>query len=76
MNLSRKCVELVPHEMSDSTVVNQSMLFVFASHRHHVLHHQQNDKETYNCLNHLYKGQAPYTVENSSLSEYGVLGKG
>ncbi|XP_052786146.1 2-oxoglutarate dehydrogenase complex component E1-like isoform X2 [Mya arenaria] len=44
------------------------------SHRHHVLHHQQQDGVTHNCLNHLYKGQAPYTVENSSLSEYGVLG--
>ncbi|KAH3861639.1 hypothetical protein DPMN_024573 [Dreissena polymorpha] len=45
------------------------------SHRHHVLHHQTLDKVRYNALNHIYKGQAPYTVENSSLSEYGVLGK-
>ncbi|XP_052262129.1 2-oxoglutarate dehydrogenase complex component E1-like isoform X3 [Dreissena polymorpha] len=44
------------------------------SHRHHVLHHQTLDKVRYNALNHIYKGQAPYTVENSSLSEYGVLG--
>lgn len=44
------------------------------SHRHHVLHHQTKDKDTYVCLNNLYKGQAPYTVCNSSLSEYGVLG--
>ncbi|KAL4240079.1 hypothetical protein ACF0H5_000873 [Mactra antiquata] len=44
------------------------------SHRHHVLHNQVLDKDTYVCLNHLYKGQAPYTVVNSSLSEFGVLG--
>ncbi|XP_060560261.1 2-oxoglutarate dehydrogenase complex component E1-like isoform X4 [Ruditapes philippinarum] len=44
------------------------------SHRHHVLHNQLVDKDTHICLNHLYKGQAPYTVVNSSLSEYGVLG--
>jgi 2-oxoglutarate dehydrogenase E1 component len=44
------------------------------SHRHHVLHHQTQDKSTYNALAHLYPDQAPYTVCNSSLSEYGVLG--
>ncbi|XP_070509691.1 2-oxoglutarate dehydrogenase complex component E1-like isoform X2 [Chironomus tepperi] len=44
------------------------------SHRHHVLHHQEVDKATYRPLNHLYPDQAPYTVCNSSLSEYGVLG--
>lgn len=44
------------------------------SHRHHVLHHQAVDKATYRPLCHLYPDQAPYTVCNSSLSEYGVLG--
>ncbi|KAK7112604.1 2-oxoglutarate dehydrogenase complex component E1-like isoform X1 [Littorina saxatilis] len=44
------------------------------SHRHHVLHHQEIDKKTYVPLNHLFQDQAHYTVCNSSLSEYGVLG--
>ncbi|XP_055333582.1 LOW QUALITY PROTEIN: 2-oxoglutarate dehydrogenase complex component E1-like [Paramacrobiotus metropolitanus] len=44
------------------------------SHRHHVLHDQSVDKKTYRPLNHLWPDQAPYTVCNSSLSEYGVLG--
>ncbi|XP_068082629.1 2-oxoglutarate dehydrogenase complex component E1 [Anabrus simplex] len=44
------------------------------SQRHHVLHHQTIDKATYRPLCHLYPDQAPYTVCNSSLSEYGVLG--
>ncbi|XP_059156850.1 2-oxoglutarate dehydrogenase complex component E1-like isoform X2 [Physella acuta] len=44
------------------------------SHRHHVLHHQTIDKKTIVPLNKLYPDQAPYTVCNSSLSEYGVLG--
>ncbi|KAI1285828.1 2-oxoglutarate dehydrogenase, mitochondrial [Halotydeus destructor] len=44
------------------------------SHRHHVLHHQTLDKTTYRPLCHLWPDQAPYTVCNSSLSEYGVLG--
>ncbi|XP_022901926.1 2-oxoglutarate dehydrogenase complex component E1 isoform X3 [Onthophagus taurus] len=44
------------------------------SHRHHVLHHQTVDKATYNPLCHLYPDQAPYSVSNSSLSEYAVLG--
>lgn len=44
------------------------------SHRHHVLHHQTIDKTTYRALCHLWPDQAPYTVCNSSLSEYGVLG--
>lgn len=44
------------------------------SHRHHVLHHQTIDKTTYRPLSHLWPDQAPYTVCNSSLSEYGVLG--
>jgi len=44
------------------------------SHRHHVLHDQNRDKVVYVPLNHLYENQAEYTVCNSSLSEYGVLG--
>lgn len=44
------------------------------SHRHHVLHHQLVDKATYRPLCHLYPDQAPYSVNNSSLSEYAVLG--
>ncbi|KAK3858902.1 hypothetical protein Pcinc_034936 [Petrolisthes cinctipes] len=44
------------------------------SHRHHVLHHQKVDKSQYNSLANLYPDQAPYTVCNSSLSEYAVLG--
>lgn len=44
------------------------------SHRHHVLHHQTIDKTTYRALCHVFPDQAPYTVCNSSLSEFGVLG--
>ncbi|XP_072342130.1 2-oxoglutarate dehydrogenase complex component E1 [Scyliorhinus torazame] len=44
------------------------------SHRHHVLHDQNTDKKTCTPMNHLWPNQAPYTVCNSSLSEYGVLG--
>jgi len=44
------------------------------SHRHHVLHHQTQDRSTYKPLANLYPDQAPYSVCNSSLSEYGVLG--
>ena len=44
------------------------------SHRHHVLHHQTQDKSTYKPLANLYPDQAPYSISNSSLSEYGILG--
>uniref|UniRef100_A0A8C4RE04 2-oxoglutarate dehydrogenase complex component E1 n=1 Tax=Erpetoichthys calabaricus TaxID=27687 RepID=A0A8C4RE04_ERPCA len=44
------------------------------SHRHHVLHDQNVDKRTCIPMNHMWPNQAPYTVCNSSLSEYGVLG--
>jgi len=44
------------------------------SHRHHVLHNQVKDASNYNALANLYPDQAPYSVCNSSLSEYGVLG--
>ncbi|XP_022067953.2 2-oxoglutarate dehydrogenase-like, mitochondrial [Acanthochromis polyacanthus] len=44
------------------------------SHRHHVLHDQEVDKRICVPMNHLWENQAPYTVCNSSLSEYGVLG--
>merc|ERR1739838_149519 len=44
------------------------------SHRHHVLHDQEEDKKTYVPLNNMFEGQAKYVVCNSSLSEYAVLG--
>ncbi len=44
------------------------------SHRHHVLHDQSKDLNTLVPLNHLSVNQAHYTVCNSSLSEYAVLG--
>ncbi|XP_058233786.1 2-oxoglutarate dehydrogenase-like, mitochondrial isoform X2 [Hemibagrus wyckioides] len=44
------------------------------SHRHHVLHDQEVDKRICVPMNHLWQNQVPYTVCNSSLSEYGVLG--
>jgi len=44
------------------------------SHRHHVLHDQEKDLNTFVPLNHLTVNQAHYTVCNSSLSEYAVLG--
>nr|XP_040025120.1 2-oxoglutarate dehydrogenase, mitochondrial-like isoform X1 [Gasterosteus aculeatus aculeatus] len=44
------------------------------SHRHHVLHDQNVDKRVCIPMNHVSPDQAPYTVCNSSLSEYGVLG--
>ncbi|KAM9307271.1 2-oxoglutarate dehydrogenase complex component E1 isoform 2-T2 [Pholidichthys leucotaenia] len=44
------------------------------SHRHHVLHDQNVDKKTCIPMNFISPDQAPYTVCNSSLSEYGVLG--
>lgn len=44
------------------------------SHRHHVLHDQEVDLKTYEPLNKLTVNQAHYTVCNSSLSEYAVLG--
>eukprot|EP00128_Syssomonas_multiformis_P013834 Colp12_sorted_trinity150504_noHs@20928 len=43
------------------------------SHRHHVLHDQKTEA-TYTPLHHLSEKQAVYTVSNSSLSEFGVLG--
>jgi 2-oxoglutarate dehydrogenase E1 component len=44
------------------------------SHRHHVLHNQAKDLDTLVPLNHLALNQAHYTVCNSSLSEFAVLG--
>jgi|UniRef100_A0AC35EUT8 2-oxoglutarate dehydrogenase E1 component len=44
------------------------------SHRHHVLHDQKIDQKVYNQLNDLSENQGEYTVCNSSLSEYAVLG--
>ncbi len=45
------------------------------SHRHNVLHDQNVDKKTRIPLNFLSPDQAEYVVNNSSLSEYGVLGE-
>ncbi|CAL1568021.1 unnamed protein product [Knipowitschia caucasica] len=44
------------------------------SHRHHVLHDQNVDKRICIPMDYIAPDQAPYTVCNSSLSEYGVLG--
>lgn len=44
------------------------------SHRHHMLHDQVVDRKTYCSLQNMWPSQAQYTVCNSSLSEYGVLG--
>lgn len=44
------------------------------SHRHHVLHHQNEDKKKYISLQHLYSDQAAYDVSNSSLSECAIMG--
>jgi len=43
------------------------------SHRHAMLHHQDSE-ERYVPLQHLSDTQAKFTVSNSHLSEYGVLG--
>lgn len=44
------------------------------SHRMHVIHDQNRDKVYKNILHDIFPNQARYTVSNSSLSEYGVLG--
>ena len=46
------------------------------SHRHHVIHDQGGEQtNTYRPLNNLSPGQqANYTVCNSSLSEFAILG--
>jgi 2-oxoglutarate dehydrogenase E1 component len=44
------------------------------SHRHHVLHDNERDMKFYIPLNHIDKKQALYTVCNSSLSEFAVVG--
>eukprot|EP00116_Pleurobrachia_bachei_P005849 sb/3466111/ len=44
------------------------------SHRHHVLHDQEIDGKIYNPLQNLTPEQQKYSVSNSSLSEFGVLG--
>jgi 2-oxoglutarate dehydrogenase E1 component len=44
------------------------------SHRHHVLHDQEVDGKTFCPLANLREDQAHYTVVNSHLSEYAVLG--
>ena len=51
-------------------------MFYAYSHRHHVIHDQGEDQTaTYRPLNNLFPGQqANYTVCNSSLSEFAILG--
>lgn len=44
------------------------------SHRHHVLHDQNVHKKTYIPLNDVSEQQGHYTICNSNLCEYGVLG--
>ncbi|CAF1479454.1 unnamed protein product [Adineta ricciae] len=44
------------------------------SHRHHVLHDQEKDLAVHVPLNKLAPAQAHYTICNSSLSEFAVLG--
>ncbi|PVU98104.1 hypothetical protein BB561_000096 [Smittium simulii] len=44
------------------------------SHRHWVLHDQKKDKVEYRPLDHISPDQGMFSVSNSSLSEYGVLG--
>lgn len=44
------------------------------SHRHHVIHDQHVDRKEYRPLEHVAPDQARYTVCNSSLSEFAVLG--
>ncbi|MGH0148170.1 UNVERIFIED_CONTAM: hypothetical protein FKN15_012058 [Acipenser sinensis] len=56
--------------LADGTVTLQEFE-VF--HWHHVLNDQDTDRRTCVLMNHLLENQAPYTVCNSSLSEYGVL---
>ena len=51
------------------------VLDFYCSHRHHILTDQNDDKKKFNALNNLYPNQAPYSVCNSSLSEYAVVGE-
>jgi 2-oxoglutarate dehydrogenase E1 component len=44
------------------------------SHRHHVLHDQKVDKNVHLPMSTLSENQGTYTVCNSALSEYGVMG--
>lgn len=55
--------------------IKKNTWFLSDSHRHHMLHCQEKDKLLYCPLNDLSEEQAMYTVCNSSLSEYAVLGK-
>ena len=56
-------------------ILYRYILISYFSHRHHVLTDQNDDKKKFNPLNNLYPNQAPYSVCNSSLSEYAVLGE-
>lgn len=81
--LSDKAVILLLNEMLMNALVTHFPLMCalyglwpyHCSHRHHVLHDQEVDKRFCVPMNHLWENQALYTVCNSSLSEFGVLGK-
>ncbi|CAG9859940.1 unnamed protein product [Phyllotreta striolata] len=44
------------------------------NHRHHIYHHQNVENEKYCPIRNLYPKQAVYTICNSSLSEYSIMG--
>lgn len=44
------------------------------NHRHHVYHHQNVENERYSPITNLYRDQGVYTICNSSLSEYSIMG--
>ncbi|KAH1024835.1 2-oxoglutarate dehydrogenase complex component E1 [Dendroctonus ponderosae] len=44
------------------------------SHRHHTVHHQSKANTKYTYLKDLHPNQAPYSICNSPISEYGILG--
>lgn len=44
------------------------------SHRNHIIHDQERDKTYVNVLHDIFPKQALYTICNSPLSEFGVLG--
>ncbi|OWR47555.1 2-oxoglutarate dehydrogenase [Danaus plexippus plexippus] len=44
------------------------------AHRHHVYHHQGVDGATHRVLDTLYADQSLYSLHNSSLCEFGILG--
>ena len=71
---SSACVNKISQFVKTCFEIGQDVERGTFSHRHHVLHNQTKDKSTYNALANLYRDQETYSVCNSSLSEYGVLG--